>query len=91
MKDVTLLNERATIGNLNRWGLEQGFISQNKLPVWAELRKTNIGSRTAFNKQDYQTLYGFLRRNTQKTSLMKRSCIDGKSYEILSSFHPTQD
>ena len=65
VKDVTLLNERATIGNLNRWGLEQGFISQIKLPVWAELRKTDIGSRTAFKKQDYQTLYGFLGQYTK--------------------------
>jgi len=65
VKDVTLLNERATIGNLNKWGLEQGFITQNKLPVWAELRKSNIGSRTAFNIRDYQTLYGYLNQYTK--------------------------
>ena len=38
LKNVTLVNERATFGHMYKWGLEQGIISQSQLPVWSEKR-----------------------------------------------------
>ena len=68
VKVPTLLNERATIGHINKWGLEQGYITQDRLPIWSELKVTNIGTRTAFTIEDYQTLYGYLRNYTKNIS-----------------------
>ena len=42
--NVTLINERATLGNLHKWGMEQGFLNQSQLPVWSEIRK-NYGNK----------------------------------------------
>ena len=52
VKSPTLLNERATIGHLYKWSLEQGYITQNSLPDWSEIKIGNIGSRTSFNIED---------------------------------------
>jgi len=68
VKVPTLLNERATIGHINKWGLEQGYITQDRLPIWSELKVINIGTRTAFTIEDYQTLYGYLRNYTKNIS-----------------------
>ena len=68
VKVPTLLNERSTIGHIYKWSLEQGYITQDRLPVWAELKVSNIGSRTAFTIEDYQTLYGYLRNYTKNIS-----------------------
>ena len=68
VKVPTLLNERATIGHIYKWSLEQGYITQDRLPVWSELKVTNIGSRTAFTIDDYKTLYGYLRNYTKNIS-----------------------
>jgi integrase len=58
--NVTLINERATLGNMHKWGLEQGFISQSQLPVWSEIRKT-ISYRKALQRDEYRVLYTYLR------------------------------
>ncbi len=58
--NVTLVNERATIGHMYKWGLEQGFISQSQLPVWSEIRKT-ISYRKALQRDEYRVLYTYLR------------------------------
>ncbi|MCH2265810.1 MAG: tyrosine-type recombinase/integrase [SAR324 cluster bacterium] len=68
VKVPTLLNERATIGHIYKWALEQGYISQDRLPVWSELKVGNIGTRTAFNIEDYQILYGYLKNYTKDIS-----------------------
>jgi integrase len=68
VKVPTLLNERATIGHIYKWALEQGYISQDRLPVWSELKVGNIGTRTAFNIEDYQILYGYLKNYTKNIS-----------------------
>ena len=60
VKNVTLVNERATLGHMYKWGLEQGFISQSQLPVWSEIRKT-ISYRKALQRDEYRVLYTYLR------------------------------
>ena len=52
VKDVTLINERATLGHMYKYALEKGYIQQDRLPLWAELKRVNVGSRTAFNITD---------------------------------------
>ena len=68
VKDITLLNERATIGHLYKWALEQGFINQNRLPVWSELKLVNVDSRTSFTIEDYKNLYNYLKNYTRNIS-----------------------
>ena len=60
VKNVTLINERATIGNLYKWALERGFVNQGQLPVWSEIRKT-ITYRNAMQREEYRVLYTYLR------------------------------
>ena len=71
VQDVTLINERATIGHMYKYALEKGFITQNRLPVWSELKRVNINSRTSFTIEDYKTLYRYLRTYTNKTMTTK--------------------
>ena len=68
VRDVTLINERATIGHLYKFALEKGFINQDKLPLWSEIKRINIDSRTSFTREDYRTLYIYLRNFTKKCS-----------------------
>ena len=60
VKDVTLINERATLGHMYKFALEKGFITQDRLPLWEELKRVDVGSRTAFNITDYKILYKHL-------------------------------
>ena len=60
IKSTTLINERATIGHMHKWALEEGFISQSQLPVWSEIRKT-ISYRKALQRDEYRVLYTYLR------------------------------
>jgi len=66
VQDVTLINERATLGHMYKFALEKGFITQNRLPLWQELKRVNVNSRTAFTRDDYKTLYTYLRNYTKK-------------------------
>ena len=67
VRDVTLINERATIGHLYKFALEKGFINQDRLPVWSEIKRINVDSRTSFTREDYRTLYNYLRNYTGNT------------------------
>ena len=60
VKNVTLINERATIGNLYKWALEKGYVNQGQLPLWSEIRKT-ISYRNAMQREEYRVLYTYLR------------------------------
>jgi integrase len=60
VKNPTLINERATIGNLYKWAMEQGYVNQSQLPVWSEIRKT-ISYRNAMQRDEYRVLYTYLR------------------------------
>lgn len=60
VKNVTLVNERATLGHMYKWALEQGYISQSQLPVWSEIRKI-ISYRKALQREEYRVLYTYLR------------------------------
>ena len=66
VQDVTLVNERSTIGHMYKFALEKGFITQDRLPVWQELKRINVNSRTAFTRDDYKTLYTYLNNFTKK-------------------------
>ena len=57
VRDATLINERATIGHLYKYALEKGHVTQDRLPVWREMKRVSIESRTSFTIDDYRTLY----------------------------------
>jgi|TARA_B110000971_G_scaffold158232_1_gene161641 integrase len=59
--NVTLINERATIGNLYKWSMEQGYINQSQLPLWSEIRR-NVSYRKAFQRDEYRVLYSYIRK-----------------------------
>jgi integrase len=65
VRDATLINERATIGHLYKYALEKGHITQDRLPVWSEIKRVNIESRTSFTIDDYRTLYQYLNQYTR--------------------------
>lgn len=66
VQDVTLINERATLGHMYKFALEKGYITQNRIPLWQELKRVNVNSRTSFTRDDYKTLYTYLRNYTNK-------------------------
>ena len=66
VRDVTLVNERATIGHLYKFAHERAFINQDRLPVWSEIKRINVDSRTSFNPDDYRTLHSYLTQYTKK-------------------------
>ena len=60
VKNVTLVNERATLGHMYKWAMDQGYVNQSQLPVWSEIRKT-ISYRKALQREEYRVLYTYLR------------------------------
>ena len=59
MQDVTLVNERATIGNVFRHALELGWIQPSQLPLWEEMAK-NANKRDAFTQTEWKEIYKYL-------------------------------
>ena len=57
--DVTIVNERATIGNVFRFALERGYIQQAQLPLWEEMRKS-VRTRDALNEVEFREVYKYL-------------------------------
>ena len=58
--NVTLINERATIGNMYKWALEKGYANTSQIPLWSEIRKI-ISYRNAMQRDEYRILYTYLR------------------------------
>ena len=67
VQDVTLVNEKSTIGHMYKFALEKGYINQSRLPMFSEMKRININSRTSFTIEDYKKLYSYLRTYTNKT------------------------
>ena len=59
VRDVTLVNERATIGNVFRHALELGWIQATQIPLWEEMAK-NADKREAFDSNEWKELYKYL-------------------------------
>ena len=59
VQDVTLVNERATIGNVFRHALELGWIQPAQLPLWEEMAK-NANKRDAFTQTEWKEIYKYL-------------------------------
>ena len=59
VQDVTLVNERATIGNVFRHALELGWIQPAQLPLWEEMAK-NANKRDAFTQSEWKEFYKYL-------------------------------
>ena len=55
------MNERATLGHMFKWGLEQGFFTRSQLPVWSEIKNT-ISYRKALQRDGYRVLYTYLNK-----------------------------
>jgi len=59
VRDVTLVNERATIGNVFRHALELGWIQATQIPLWEEMAK-NADKRDAFDINEWKEIYKYL-------------------------------
>ena len=60
VRNVTLINERATIGHMYKWAMEKGYVNQSQMPVWSEIRKI-VAYRNAMQREEYRVLYTYLR------------------------------
>ena len=65
VRDVTLVNEKATIGNVFRHALELGWIQAPQLPLWEEMAK-NADKRDAFTQKEWKVMYKYLHSWTNK-------------------------
>ena len=74
--NVTLINERATIGNMYKWALEKGYVNTSQIPIWSEIRKT-ISYRNAMQREEYRVLYTYL-RNWHKDVMHERDVYERK-------------
>ena len=64
VRDVTIINERATIGNVFRHALQKGLIQHNRLPLWEEMAK-NADAREAFELSEWTEIYKYLQSWTR--------------------------
>ena len=62
--DVTIINERATIGSVFRFAFDKQWIRQNQLPRWEEMKK-NVRSRDALELDEWREVYTYLRTWTK--------------------------
>ena len=62
--DVTIINERATIGSVFRFAFDKQWIRQNQLPRWEEMKK-NARSRDALELDEWREVYTYLRTWTK--------------------------
>ena len=60
VRDITIVNERASIGNLFRWANDEGYIRAEQLPRFEEMAK-NADKRDAFNVYEWKEIYNYLR------------------------------
>ena len=60
VRSTTLINERATIGNMYKWAMERGYVNSSQIPLWSEIRKV-ISYRNAMQRDEYRVLYTYLR------------------------------
>ena len=66
VRDVTIINERATISNVFKHALEKGLIQQSQLPLWEEMTK-NADKRDAFDTNEWKEIYKYLHSWTNKS------------------------
>lgn len=59
VRDVTIVNERATIGNVMKYALGKGLILFGQLPLWEEMSK-NTETRDAFEQKEWKEIYKYL-------------------------------
>jgi integrase len=70
VRDVTIINERATIGSVFRYALEKGLIQHSQLPLWEEMAK-NADKREAFELHEWKEIYTYLRSWSKNTTNKK--------------------
>ena len=49
-QDVTLINEGSTLGPMYKFALEKGYNTQDRMPLWQELKRVNVSNRTSFTR-----------------------------------------
>ena len=64
VQDVTIINERATIGNCFKYAFELGWVKFNELH-WEEMSK-NASKRDAFNLEEWREIYKYLGKWTNQ-------------------------
>ena len=61
VQNVTLINERATIGSIYKFGIEEGYVAGNQVPRWEEMAKTTR-KRGHLPVSAYRCLYKYLNK-----------------------------
>ena len=61
VQNVTLINERATIGSIYKFGIEEGYVAGNQVPRWEEMAKTTR-KREHLPVSAYRCLYKYLNK-----------------------------
>lgn len=61
VQNTTLINERATIGSLYKFGIEEGYIAGNQVPKWEEMSKKGR-KREHLPVEAYRCLYKYLNK-----------------------------
>ena len=66
VQNVTLINERATIGSIYKFGIEEGYIAGNQTPRWEEITQITR-RREHLPVEAYRCLYRYLNQWDKKT------------------------
>lgn len=57
VRKVTLVNERAMISSLYKYGVQRGLFRYDQLPIFPMLKKSQVERRDAFDDKEYRKLY----------------------------------
>lgn len=82
VRDVSIVNERASIGNLFRWANDEGYIRADQIPRWEEMAK-NADKRDAFDAREWREIYNYLRSWSKNSSPKEKIERDITRYFIL--------
>lgn len=70
VQNVTIINERATIGSVFNFAFDKGWIKQYQLPKWEEMHK-DARSRDAFTLEEWKEFYSYIRSWTKNETNKK--------------------
>ncbi|MCE7887742.1 MAG: hypothetical protein DYH13_09630 [Alphaproteobacteria bacterium PRO2] len=73
VRNATLINERALISSLYKYGISRGFLRHDQMPIFPRLniKKSQVERRDDFDIQDWEKLYRSFRRWVGKATSNK--------------------
>jgi integrase len=57
VRKATLVNERALISSLYKWGIARGYFRHDQFPIFATLKKSQVERRDALDDREYRQIY----------------------------------